>query len=47
MITGNGQNCEITCRSSDTEGPLELQGKFAKFIIGNVLEIIALKGVPN
>ena len=40
-ITGNGLNCEIEGRSSDRAGADP--GSFVKFVIANVLEIIALK----
>ena len=40
----DGNNCEIVGRSNDTDVPGE-EGKFVKFVIGNILEIIALPRV--
>ena len=43
-LTVDGNNCEIVGRSNDTSetgAPQSEEGKFAKFVIGNVLELIA------
>lgn len=45
-LTVDGRNCEIVGRSNDItpmHGQVEDHGKFAKVIIGNVLEMIALR----
>ena len=39
-ISADGKNCEIVGRSSDKR---EQCGMFAKFVISNVLELIAIK----
>jgi hypothetical protein len=39
-ITSNGLDCKIIGRSND-KGPDA--GKFAKFVLSNILELIALK----
>lgn len=41
-VTPTGQNCEIVGRSNDKEQP----GEFAKFVVSNILELIALKINP-
>jgi hypothetical protein len=41
----DGLNCEITARSNDLEE--EAHGKFAKYIIGNILELIAMPDKPG
>lgn len=38
-ISPDGQNCEIIGRSNDKEHP----GEFAKLVMSNILELIALK----
>jgi hypothetical protein len=45
-MTVDGRNCEIVARSNDItpiHGPVEEHGKFAKVIVSNVLEMIALR----
>jgi hypothetical protein len=46
-MTVDGHNCEIIARSNDSQrGPIQQSpgedGKFGKFVIGNILELIAL-----
>jgi hypothetical protein len=42
-MTADGHGCEIIGRSNDITPMYEEPGLFAKVIIGNILEIIALK----
>jgi len=47
-MTVDGKNCEIVGRSNDItpmHGPAEEHGKFAKVIVSNILEIIALSRI--
>jgi hypothetical protein len=46
-MTVDGHNCEIIARSNDSQrGPIQQSpgedGKFGKFVIGNIIELIAL-----
>jgi len=43
VITGNGQNCELIGRCNDGDAGEGQAGQFVKFIMSNILEIIALK----